>query len=477
MLTNERTHIAIMPSPGAGHLTPLAELAKRLVRHPHDFSVTLIVVSIASSSPSSQHAYLNHLNSSTSIDVHQLPPADLSDLPDDVPPEPRFFLAVQRSLPNLRHSLATRSILPFSALIVDFFAIDAFAVTKELGIPGYLYFTSSCNNLCHMFYLPILHATTVCEYRDLEEPIRLPGCVPIMGKDFVEPLQDRKSTAYQIMIDLAKRYMEAEGVLVNTFEAMEPGPIKALEVPEPGRPPVYTIGPMVQTVGPVEDLSGSDCLRWLDQQPSESVLFVCFGSGGTLSREQLTELAFGLELSGQRFLWVVRSPAEKMSAALFAGGGGGGKEEDEPLDSLPEGFLERTRGWGLVVPSWAPQSQVLAHTSTGGFMSHCGWNSTLESVVNGVPLIAWPLYAEQKMNAVMLTEGAGIAIRAITGEDGLVGREEVVRVVKGLMEEGKEVKQRVKWLQVEGKKALGEGGSSYKALLDVTEMWRTPKKL
>ncbi|KAK1326665.1 UDP-glycosyltransferase 72B2 [Acorus calamus] len=112
-------------------------------------------------------------------------------------------------------------------------------------------------------------------------------------------------------------------------------------------------------------------------------------------------------------------------------------------------------------------------------MSHCGWNSTLESVVNGgVPLIAWPLYAEQKMNAVMLMEGAGIAIRAVTGEDGLVRREEVVRVVKALMEEedGREVKERVRRLQVEGKKALGEGGSSYKALLEVTEMWRTPKK-
>ncbi|KAK1269054.1 Hydroquinone glucosyltransferase [Acorus gramineus] len=476
MSTDERTHIAIMPSPGAGHLTPLAELAKRLVRHPHDFSVTLIVVTIASSSSSSQHDYLNHLKSSTSIDVHQLPPADLSDLPDDVPPEPRFFLAVQRSLPHLRDSLATRSIPPFSALIVDFFAIDAFAVTKELGLPGYLYFTSSCNNLCHMFYLPILHATTTCEYRDLEEPIRLPGCVPIEGKDLLEPLQDRKSMAYRIMIDLAKRYMEAEGVLVNTFKAMEPGPMKALKVPEPGRPPVYAIGPMVQTIGPVNDLSGSDCLKWLDQQPSESVLFVCFGSGGTLSQEQLNELAFGLELSGQRFLWVVRSPAEKMSAAFFTGGGGRWKEDDL-LEFLPEGFVERTRGKGLVVPSWAPQSQVLAHMSTGGFMSHCGWNSTLESVVNGVPLIAWPLYAEQKMNAVMLTEGVRIAIRAIAGEDGLVEREEVVRVVKGLMEEGKEVKQRVKWLQVEGKKALGEGGSSYKAMLEMTEMWRTPKKL
>ncbi|KAL7212943.1 hypothetical protein ACSBR2_015607 [Camellia fascicularis] len=109
----------------------------------------------------------------------------------------------------------------------------------------------------------------------------------------------------------------------------------------------------------------------------------------------------------------------------------------------------RFLGRGLVVPSWAPQIEVLSHHATGGFVTHCGWNSTLESIVHGVPLIAWPLFAEQKMNAVMLTEGLNVALRPKREETGLVGQEEIAKVVKSLMEgeEGKKVRQRTEGLK------------------------------
>ncbi|CAL5396868.1 unnamed protein product [Camellia sinensis] len=121
-------------------------------------------------------------------------------------------------------------------------------------------------------------------------------------------------------------------------------------------------------------------------------------------------------MSGQRFLWVVRSPNDKSANAAFFTA----QSQNDPFGFLPEGFLERTKGRGLVVQSWAPQIEVLRHHSTRGFLTHCGWNSILESVVHGVPLIAWPLYAEQKMNAVMLTEGLNVALRPKSDETGLV---------------------------------------------------------
>nr|CAD1824062.1 unnamed protein product [Ananas comosus var. bracteatus] len=97
--------------------------------------------------------------------------------------------------------------------------------------------------------------------------------------------------------------------------------------------------------------------------------------------------------------------------------------KDDPSNYLPDGFLERTKDVGRAVPSWAPQVRVLAHAATGGFFSHCGWNSTLESAVHGVPMIAHPLYAEQYTNAVLLTEVVGIAIRPRAREPyGIVGR-------------------------------------------------------
>ncbi|TKY66287.1 Hydroquinone glucosyltransferase [Spatholobus suberectus] len=103
-----------------------------------------------------------------------------------------------------------------------------------------------------------------------------------------------------------------------------------------------------------------------------------FGSGGTLSQNQLKELALGFELSGQQFLWVVRAPSESPNSAHPS------FENDDPLRFLPDGFIDRTKNQGLVVPSWAPQVQVLGHNATGGFLSHCGWNSILESIVHGV---------------------------------------------------------------------------------------------
>ncbi|KAB1225257.1 Hydroquinone glucosyltransferase [Morella rubra] len=115
-----------------------------------------------------------------------------------------------------------------------------------------------------------------------------------------------------------------------------------------------------------------------------------------LSFDHLTELALGLELSGQRFVWVVRSPNNGPADAAYVGN----RSHKDPLACLPNGFGERIEGRGLVVPSWAPQTRILRHGSIGGFLTHCGWNSTLESIASGIPLIVWPLFAEQRMNAV-----------------------------------------------------------------------------
>ncbi|GAV56904.1 UDPGT domain-containing protein [Cephalotus follicularis] len=276
------------------------------------------------------------------------------------------------------------------------------------------------------------------------------------------------------MLHHAKRYKLAEGIMVNSFPELEAGAIKALQEKEPGKPPVYPIGPLVK-MGSSGNTDDSDCLKWLDNQPHSSVLFVSFGSGGTLSSDQISELALGLEMSEQRFLWVVRSPNDKVANATFFSVESGHRD---PSDFLPKGFLERTKGRGMVVPSWAPQAQVLSHGSTGGFLTHCGWNSTLESVVNGVPLIAWPLYAEQKMNAVMLTEDIKVALRPNASESGLIGRVEITRVVKALMEgeEGKMVRYRMKDLKDAATKVLSEDGSSTKALSELAHKWSRNQK-
>ncbi|MQK21723.1 hypothetical protein EI013_25480, partial [Escherichia coli] len=154
------------------------------------------------------------------------------------------------------------------------------------------------------------------------------------------------------------------------------------------------------------------------------------------------------------FLWVVRTPSSVASAAYLGDG------IEDPLQFLPHGFLERTKERGLVVASWAPQVQVLAHSSTGGFLCHCGWNSVLESVVQGVPILAWPLFAEQSLNAAMLTGSLKVALRPKANKGGLVEREEIAKVVRGLMEgeEAIEIRKRMEHLKIAAANAIKEDG-------------------
>eukprot|EP00268_Persea_americana_P037045 TRINITY_DN36640_c0_g1_i1.p1 TRINITY_DN36640_c0_g1~~TRINITY_DN36640_c0_g1_i1.p1 ORF type:complete len:477 (+),score=84.61 TRINITY_DN36640_c0_g1_i1:1224-2654(+) len=466
-------HIAILPSPGMGHLIPLAEFAKRLVLH-HNLSVTFISLS-ADSSSKAQKAILDAFRNNNNITSIPLPPIHLDDVPSDAKIETRISLTVERSLPALRDLLSSlNTTSPLSALVVDLFGTDAFDVARELGVPPFIFYPTTSTVLSFFLHLPELDNYSSCEFRHLSEPVKLPGCIPFHGKDLLDPVQDRKNDAYKWLLHHCQRYKEAEGILVNSFVDLEPGPIKALLLKEKEEkwPMIYPVGPLIQTTNS-RDGGSNNCLNWLDQQPPGSVLFVSFGSGGTLSQEQLEELALGLEMSGHRFLWVARSPHQKESGATFFSV----ESSREPSDFLPEGFLSRTQGQGLVVASWAPQIEVLKHGSTGGFLSHCGWNSTLESITHGVPLIAWPLYAEQKMNALMLADDLGVALRPSAAEEtGLVRREEIARVIKVLFStqslQGRRVRDRMQELKDAAGKALGVQGSSYQALSEVVGQWK-----
>ncbi|KAL7176637.1 hypothetical protein ACSBR2_030057 [Camellia fascicularis] len=181
-------------------------------------------------------------------------------------------------------------------------------------------------------------------------------------------------------------------------------------------------------------------------------------------------------MSEQRFIWIVRSPAKDGASGVHYNAQSINKDDD-PFDFLPKGFMERTRkgGLGLLVRSWAPQIQILSHGSTGGFLSNCGWNSILESLVNGVPLIAWPLFGEQEMHTEMLTKQFKIAFRPHKNEeDGLVGREEIVKLVRDLIlgEGEKPLRQKARELKEAAATAMSAHGSSAKSLVQVIQIWK-----
>ncbi|GMH26718.1 hypothetical protein Nepgr_028561 [Nepenthes gracilis] len=460
-------HIAMVPTPGMGHLISLTEFAKRLVRY-HNFTVTFLIPHDGNSTKS-QLSILEGLP--TSISYSFLPPADMSNTPADTLILTRVILTLTRSLSDLRESLrALAESTRLVALLVDLFGFPAFDLAGELGVPAYMFYSCNALSLCSILYVRKLDQKYTCESQDSPEQVQFfPGCVPVQWADMIDAVQERQTENYKRVLGMAKQYQRPAGVLVNSFVDLEPAAFKSLMQKDGEIAPIYPVGPLIRD-GLEKGSSGSDlCLRWLDDQPNGSVLYVSFGSGGTLSRDQIKELAFGLEESGHRFVWVVKSPSDDSKNASFF------KEQiaDEPLWFLPEGFLERTKGFGMVVPSWAPQVQILSHGSTGGFLSHCGWNSVLESIINGVPIIAWPLFAEQRLNAVELTTDLKVALRVKPNDGGVVERRQISECIKRLMasEEGKMLRERVTALRFAAATAFAKDGSSTKKISELADIW------
>lgn len=357
---------------------------------------------------------------------------------------------------------------------------DAFDICKNFNVPVYTFYTSATKSLALALYLRKLDKEVDCEFVDVAEgSIRVPGCKSIYVDDLQDSLKNRKAEAYKWNMLHASRLTMATGIFVNTWDDFESksswfhGLNNDPYFRNLPAPPLYRVGPLIKHDEAVAE-SDAFILSWLDNQECDSVLFVALGSGGTMTSEQLSELALGLEMSKQKFVFVVRKPSDIDVCGTYFNAG---SNVDDPKTYLPEGFLDRTKGVGLVVPTWAPQVHVLGHKATGGFLSHCGWNSTLESMAYGVPIIAWPLFAEQRINATLLTEEVGVAVKpegVLQGGRRVVRREEVERVVRLVMEgeEGKVMRNRMGELKESAAKALKHGGSSYDSLSCVVKSWK-----
>ena len=187
----------------------------------------------------------------------------------------------------------------------------------------------------------------------------------------------------------------------------------------------------------------STCISWLDKQPAGSVIYVAFGSLAILSQHQFNELALGIELVGRPFLWVVRSDFTNGSAAEY-----------------PDGFIERVAEHGKIV-SWAPQEKVLAHPSVACFLSHCGWNSTMDGIGMGVPFLCWPYFADQFHNQSYICDKWKVGLGLNPDENGFISRHEIKKKIEMLVSDDG-IKANAEKLKEMARKSVIEGGSSYK---------------
>ncbi|XP_004516705.1 UDP-glycosyltransferase 1 [Cicer arietinum] len=463
--------IVLYPALGSGHLMSMIELGKLILTHHPPFSITIFILTPPTNNNNNQHIlshtqqYIASVTTTfPSINFYYIPP--ISFPKTHLPPHLLTLELSHQSnhhVQNILQSISKTTNL--KAVILDFLTYSASQVTTTLEIPTYFYYTSGATVLSMFIYFPTIHQNATKPIKDLHMPLQIPGLPKnISTDDYPDEAKDPETKAYKVLLDSAKTVRECDGIIVNTFDAIEEKTIKSLKeglfVPDGITPPIFCIGPLI-TASYGEDENG--CLSWLDSQPSQSVVFLSFGSMGRFSKAQLNAIASGLEKSEQRFLWVVRSELELDELSL-----------DE---LLPKGFLNRTNGKGKVVKNWAPQREILSHESVGGFVTHCGWNSVLEAVCEGVPMVTWPLYAEQNLNKVILVEEMKVALKLNESKDGFVSENELGVRVKELMNsnKGEEIRQKISVMKISAKKAKEEGGSSLVDLNKLVQLWNKKK--
>ncbi|KAF0927276.1 hypothetical protein E2562_031481 [Oryza meyeriana var. granulata] len=451
---------------GVGHLIPMVELAKHFLRR--GFAVIIALptspISTADILASSNPAVARIVAANPSISFHNLPPPDYSEPDHD--DFQQMLDVIRLTAPILLTFL--RSLPSIAAVVLDLFCVDALDAAAAVGVPAYFYFTSSAGVLAAFLHLPHYFDTTEGNLKDMGKSLlHFPGVPPIPASDMPRNVLDRADPIGASLVYHYRRMPEARGMLINTYEWLEARAVTALRegayvLDRPTPPTVYCIGPLIVKGEDAAKGERHACLAWLDAQPERSVVFASFGSMGAVSAEQLKEIAHGLESSGHRFLWVVRSPPKDPAKFYLP------RPEPDLGMLLPEGFLERTRDRGMVVKMWAPQVEVLRHAATGAFTTHCGWNSVLEAAAAGVPMLCWPQYAEQRLNKVLVVDGMQLGVVIDCYDEELVKAEEVAKKVRVVMEseEGKKLRERLTMAKKMAAEALTDDGPSCMAFAE-----------
>ncbi|KAL6003443.1 hypothetical protein ACLOJK_023673 [Asimina triloba] len=257
---------------------------------------------------------------------------------------------------------------------------------------------------------------------------------------------DGQKAFFRYLKDRSQDLKATGWILCNSFYDLEQSAYELI-----GR--VLPVGPLIEgrRHGRLEGNFWQEedtCLSWLDQQPADSVIYVAFGSITIFNQHQFQELALGLELSGKRFLLVVRP-------GLCSNGGSEGED-----GYYPDGFKDRVGDRGRIV-GWSPQQKVLAHPAIACFFTHCGWNSTMEGLSNGVPFLCWPCNFDQFLNKAYITDVWKVGLEVKPESDGNISREEIKRKLELLVGD-KEIRARSLELKALARKNVSDGGSSWK---------------
>ncbi|KAJ0609847.1 putative flavonol 3-O-glucosyltransferase [Helianthus annuus] len=471
-MENTVVELVFIPAPVVGHIMSTVEMAKVLVKRDQRLSVTVLLMN----PPFSILALTTYIESLAKNTLERIrfvhvPQEQTPPKLDPKAPFTSFTEFINSHCKSVRNILEDMIDQTGSSrvvgLVVDISCTGMIDVANEFNLPTYVYFTSNAAFLGFKLHFETLYVDQnqdLIEMANSEGEIVIPSFVnPIPMKVFPDPYQ--KQDGLDFLICAIGRMRKAKGIMVNTFLELETHAVKSFS--GTNFPPVYPVGPVLNLDGVTGIANESDVFSWLDSQPPSSVVLLCFGSTGGFDEAQVKEIARGLEQSGHRFVWSLRRlPPPEQSFQVLP------DDYDDPRVVLPDGFLERTSRIGRVI-GWAPQVSLLAHEAVGGFVSHCGWNSMLESLWFGVPTATLPMYWEQQMNAFEMVVELGLAVDLkldykmnVLNSEGnvvIVTAEEIERGISQLME-NKEVRAKVKEMSKMSRATVAKGGSSYSSV-------------
>ncbi|KAE9607290.1 hypothetical protein Lal_00025983 [Lupinus albus] len=453
-------HILFFPFMGHGHMIPMVDMAKLFASK----GVKITILTTPINAPSILKA-IEKSKTISNINIQTIKfPCLEAGLPEgcenvDSIPSPQFVPVFFKGLELLQEGFEQQlSLLHPDCVVSDMFFTWTPDSTAKFDIPRIVFygfnFFAMCAYECVRLYKPYENVSSDSELFVIPN---LPGEIKMTRMQVAEYLNIGN------WLETLTKFRESEeksyGVIVNSFYELEKD-YADYYTKVIGRR-AWSIGPLSLSNngkeqskyrGKEASIDEHEWKKWLDTKEANSVVYVSFGSIAEFSDSHMKEIAMGLEASGKSFIWVVK------------------KSKKDGDAWLPEGFEKRIEGKGLIIRGWAPQVLILEHEAIGAFMSHCGWNSTLEGVAAGVPFITWPVAAEQFYNEKLVVDvlktGVSVGVKRwclFSNVDDSVKWDTVeksVRKILGKEEEAEEMRKKAKLLSRLAKKAVEEGGSS-----------------
>ncbi|OEL31370.1 UDP-glucose iridoid glucosyltransferase [Dichanthelium oligosanthes] len=435
--------VVMFPFPFGSHITPMLQLAGLL--RARGLAVTVLHADLNAPDPARHPDF-------TFVSIRESLPDEVVSSPDMVEQMIGLNAACeapfQAALAELVRGGGPREV---ACAVVDGQWYKMLGAATRAGVPALALRTDGAATFLTMLATPRLHADG---YDRLDELV--PGLEPLRLRDLIRVDGSDEETVLRFITRVTDAMRESSsGVVVNTFGAIEGAELAKIK--RELSLPAFAVGPL-HLVSPAPVGHGRPyapdrgCLAWLDAQPPRSVLYVSLGSTACVDRAAFVEMAWGLAGSGVPFLWVLR-PGSVHGA-------------DDVLP-FPEELLDTVSCRGKVV-GWSPQREVLAHPAVGGFWTHCGWNSIMEGICEGVPMLVQPCFADQTVNARYVTHrwGTGLEIGKV------FERTAMARTIRMLMarEQGPQApKERAHLLKMEASRCVGAGGAASLALDDLVE--------